>query len=226
MRIRSFNVAIRRIVTVDDGNPVLRAKARPIARVNRRIRKLMDDMVETMRDADGVGLAAPQIGLDLRVIVVELPIMPEPTPQASDQEEASETLVPAEQHEAEAEQQEAEGEADEYEDYPTRVFALANAEIVWASEDMEEGREACLSIPGLFGDVPRHASIHVRGLDRSGEEILLELERYDARVFQHEIDHLDGRLYVDLVTGLDKLYTLEEDEEGEWVRVPYEMPSV
>ena len=203
-------MAIRRIVTVDEDNPVLRAQARPITRVNRRIRKLMDDMVETMRDADGVGLAAPQIGLDMRVIVVEVPLMPE----GSEGSESPEAI------DAEA------AMAERDEEPPTRVFALANAEIVWASDEIVEGREACLSIPGLFGDVPRHAAVHVRGLDRSGEALLLELQDFDARVFQHEIDHLDGRLFVDLVTGLDKLYTLEEDEDGDWVRVPYATPSV
>ena len=177
-------MSLRTIVKIDDDNPVLRAVTQRVPGVSRRIRDLMDDMLETMRDAEGVGLAAPQIGLDLQVIVVEVP---------EDLEEP-------------------EG--------PTRLWTLANPRILSQSEAMEEGREACLSIPDLFGDVPRHIDIVVEALDRFGRTQQLALSGFEARVFQHEIDHLHGILYPDRVTGPDKLYYLEEDAEGNWVKVP------
>lgn len=170
---------------VDDDNPVLRRQARPIRRVDRQIRRLMDDMVETMREAAGVGLAAPQIGLDIQVFVAEVPL---------DLEDP---------------------------DGETRLHALADPEILWVSADLAEGREACLSIPELFGDVPRHVAMRVRALDRYSRTVELELTDFEARVFQHEIDHLNGVLFVDRVTGIDKLYFLEDGDDGEFVRVPY-----
>jgi peptide deformylase len=181
-------LSLLRIVKVDDGNPVLRAKCKPARRIDRATRTLMDDMVETMRDAPGVGLAAPQVGVDLRVIVVEVPVDPE----------------------------------DETEEAAMHLWALADPKIVWASEETVEDQEACLSIPHLYGDVPRHVAIHVEALDRSGRNLKLELEGFAARVFQHEIDHLDGILFTDRVTGFDKLYRFEEDNKGDMVRVPYE----
>ena len=90
---------------------------------------------------------------------------------------------------------------------------------------MEEGREACLSIPDLFGDVPRHVSIVVEALDRHGRTQRIALEGFPARVFQHEIDHLHGILYPDRLTGPEKLYHLEEDGEGNWVKVPVRQRS-
>lgn len=172
------------LVTVDDDNPVLRSRCQPVPAVSRRIRQLMDDMVETMRDAEGVGLAAPQVGLDLQVIVVEVP------------------------------------EDLEQPEGPAVLWQLANPRILSQSEAMEEGREACLSIPDLFGDVPRHLAIVVEALDRHGRTQRIELEGFHARVFQHEIDHLHGILYPDRLSGPEKLYHLEEDGEGNWVRVP------
>ncbi len=183
-------MSIRPIVSVGDNDRVLRSTARPVRRIDRRIRNLMHDMIETMRDANGVGLAAPQIGLDLQVFVAEVP------------------------------------EDIDDPDSPVRTYALADPEVVWASEAKVEGREACLSIPELFGDVPRHVQIKVRALDRTGRRVELDLHDFEARVFQHEIDHLHGVLFPDRVTGLDKLYFLEENDAGELVRVPYAVPAV
>jgi peptide deformylase len=142
----------------------------------------MDDMVETMRAAPGVGLAAPQVGVDLRVIVVETPV---------DEDGDSPRL-----------------------DGPTRLHVLANPEIVWADPAMEEGQEACLSVPDLFGDVERHVACKIRGLNAAGKTLELDVEGFEARVFQHEIDHLDGRLFTDRVNSLDKLYGLEDTSNG------------
>jgi peptide deformylase len=175
----------RPIVTVQDRRPVLRAVARPVRRVDRAVRRLMDDMLETMREAPGVGLAAPQVDVSLRVIVVETPV-----------------------------------DSDDP-DGPTRVRALADPEIVWFDPDLVEDQEACLSIPGLYGDVPRHMAIRVRALDRSGRRIEFDAEGFEARVIQHEMDHLDGVLFTDRVSGIDKLYYIRENEQGEIVRVPF-----
>lgn len=183
-------MAVLRVVTVHDDDPVLRTKAEAVSRVSGRIRRLMDDMVATMREAPGVGLAAPQVGESLRVIVVEIPLdFDDP-------------------------------------DAGTKLHAVANPEIISAEEESAEGQEACLSIPNLFGDVPRSVACRVRGLDRGGEPIELNLEGFEARVFQHEIDHLEGILFPDRVTGLEKLYHVRENEEGELVRVPYTVPTV
>jgi peptide deformylase len=183
-------LAVLKIVTVQDDDPTLRASAAPVGRVTGRVRRLMDDMVDTMRESPGVGLAAPQVGESVRVIVVE-------TPLDYDDPDAGSSL-----------------------------HAVADPEIVWLSEEVEEGQEACLSIPGLYGDVPRAKAIKVKGLDRGGNQIELDLEAFEARVFQHEIDHLEGVLFPDRVTSLDKLYHIREDEEGELVRVPYTVPTV
>ncbi len=181
-------MAQRRIVTVEDGDPVLRRPARPVSRVDAAIRQLMDDMVATMRSAPGVGLAAPQIGVPQRVIVVEVPVES--------------------------------GDGQPAEDGQTRLWTLANPEIVWRSEELEEGQEACLSVPELYGDVPRSVAIRVRALHRNGRRETFEARGFEARVLQHEIDHLDGILFVDRVTSLDKLYRIEEQAPGQYVRVP------
>lgn len=176
---------IRSIVLVSSPEAaILRQRAAAVRRIDRDLRRLLDDMVETMREAPGVGLAAPQIGLGLRAIVVETPL-DEDDPERG-----------------------------------TRVFRLADPEIVAVSDALAEDQEACLSIPGLFGDVPRHERILVRALDYTGRRVELDLIGFEARVFQHEIDHLNGVLFTDRVTGPDKLYALREAEDGSFERVP------
>ncbi len=155
-------MTLRKIVTLPD--PVLRRKARPIAKFDKDLQTLIDDMVETMREAPGVGLAAPQIGLSERLIVVEY-------------------------YERE--------EDEENEEAPKKVWAVINPEIVKASEETLLGVEGCLSIPGLLGEVERHAEIHVRGLNRYGKPLKIKARGWLARIFQHEIDHLNGVLFTD-----------------------------
>lgn len=169
-------MAIRKIVTIHEENPVLRQKARPVKRVTPEIRQLMDDMVETMRTAPGLGLAAPQVNVPLRVIVVEVPRDVE-NPEAG-----------------------------------TVVYALANPEIVRRSRETEEGEEGCLSIPGVYGYVERAKSVSVRGLGRSGRRVRIQAEGFLARVLQHEIDHLEGILFIDHITDPEKLWTVEPGE--------------
>ncbi len=149
-------MAIRNIITVP--HPTLRRKARPVTRFDNELQTLIDDMVETMRAAPGVGLAAPQVDVSLRVIVVEY----------GDDENA-----------------------------PPRLYVMVNPEITRFSGETEIGTEGCLSIPGLLGDVERPTSITVKGQNRHGQPVKLKLSGWVARIFQHEIDHLDGVLFTD-----------------------------
>jgi peptide deformylase len=158
-------MTLRKIVTLPE--PVLRRKAHAVTQFDKNFQALIDDMVETMREAPGVGLAAPQIGLSERLIVVEY-------------------------YERE--------EDEEVEDAPRKVWAVANPEIIKASEEKLMGVEGCLSIPNLVGDVERHAAIQVRGLNRHGKPTKIKAEGWLARIFQHEIDHLNGVVFTDLAS--------------------------
>ncbi|MFQ5340759.1 MAG: peptide deformylase [Anaerolineae bacterium] len=176
-------MAIRKVVTIDEGNPVLRQKARRVREVTPAIQQLMDDMVETMRQAPGVGLAGPQVAVLLRVIVVEVPKDFE-DPEAG-----------------------------------TWLYALANPEIARMSDETEEGEEGCLSIPGYYGYVKRAAAVTVKGLDRRGKRVRLKAEGFLARVLQHEIDHLEGILFIDHISDPDKLWKIEPHEVSEEARL-------
>ena len=167
-------MAKREIVTLPD--PVLRLKARKVARGVDEVRQLMDDMVETMRVAPGVGLAAPQIGDSRRVIVVEY-----------------------------AEPPEQEGEPAK----PPKLFALANPEIVRHSQTVVTGVEGCLSVPGLVGQVERFDAVTVQALNRQGHAVRIKASGWLARIFQHEMDHLDGTLFIDLAS---EVWQGEENE--------------
>jgi len=162
-------MALRRIVTLPD--PVLKRKAHPVNKFDKTLHTLLDDMVETMRDAPGVGLAAPQIGLSERIIVIEY---------------------------FERDEQE------EIEDAPRKVWAVINPEIVKVSEEKLIGVEGCLSIPGLVGEVERHAEVQVKGLNRHGKSMKIKARGWLARIFQHEIDHLNGILFTERATRLWK----------------------
>ncbi|MBC7251522.1 MAG: peptide deformylase [Anaerolineae bacterium] len=170
-------MAIREILTVPD--PRLRRKARPVKKVNKKIQALFDDMLETMRAAPGIGLAATQIGVDLRLIVLELPEDEEENPLAG------------------------------------QPIFMVNPELV-SARGREEEQEGCLSVPGYVGYVERATEVTVQGLDRHGRPVRIDATGLLARAFQHEIDHLDGVLYVDRLKGPDKLYRIvEAEEEGE-----------
>lgn len=172
-------MAILKIIQPD--NPTLRQKAQPVTTFDEEFQQLVDDLIETMRAASGVGLAAPQVDHSLRVAVIEtLPDLDE-------------------------EGNEIEGSRD--------LYVLANPEILWESPDLEDGIEGCLSIPGWLGEVSRHQSILVRAQDRHGNKVRLRVHDWDARIFQHEIDHLDGILYIDRLTDPDNFWTEEEYQE-------------
>ena len=151
-------MAVRPIVTLPD--EILRRKARRVTEFGPDLKALIDDMVETMREAPGVGLAGPQVNVPLRVIVVEF------------------------------------GDIDD-EEVPPKLYTIANPEIARASSDVDVGTEGCLSIPGVVGDVERPVSVTVKGQDPNGRPLKIKASGWLARIFQHEIDHLNGVLFVD-----------------------------
>jgi peptide deformylase len=160
-------MAIREIITVP--NKTLRGKARKVTSFGAELQKLIDDMVETMRAAPGVGLAAPQLNVPLRVIVVEF--------NESEDEET-----------------------------PPKLYMVVNPKITRFSSDQEIGTEGCLSIPGIVGDVERPISVTVKGFNRRGQPLKIKASGWLARIFQHEVDHVDGVLFVDRA---DKVWQIE-----------------
>ena len=173
-------MTVREIVFVPD--PVLRKKAKAITKFDEKLQTLIDDMVETMREAPGVGLAAPQIGMLERVIVVEYY-----------ENEADEDLEDA----AEA---------------PKKLYTIVNPEITRRSSDVEVGTEGCLSVPGFNGEVERHLAVTVKGQNRHGQPVTLKLKDWTARIFQHEIDHLNGVLFTDRASRIWKPEGPVEDQ--------------
>lgn len=169
-------MALLDIVTLPD--KILRSRTQPVTRYDEELQQLIDDMIETMREAPGVGLAAPQIGQAIKLTVIET--LPE---------------VDEDGHEIEDSRE---------------LYVITNPEIVWTSRKMVKGIEGCLSIPGYLGEVERYESIRVRALDRHGKKIKLRLNGWTARIFQHEIDHLNGVLYIDRLTDQDNFWTEEE----------------
>ena len=141
------------------GDEVLRKNCRPVEQITPRILTLLDDMLETMRAADGCGLAAPQVGILRRIVVVEVE--------------------------------------------PGVVYELINPKIVAFSGE-QEGREGCLSVPGRWGIVKRPMHVTVEACNRKGEVIRITGHELLARAFCHELEHLDGKLYIDSATSMDE----------------------
>ncbi len=168
-------------------DPRLKNVARPVESVDDGIRRLMDDMLETMYTAPGLGLAAPQVGVLERVIVVD----------AAGEEGAANPLL------------------------------IANPELVRVSDDDASYEEGCLSLPNHYADVIRPRAIRLRYLDRDGETRELEAEGLLATCIQHEMDHLDGILFVDHVSALKRnmilrklVKTKKSENKSEWVPKP------
>lgn len=145
-------------------NPILRRKAQPVNRFDAALQDLVNSMIETMRAAPGVGLAAPQVGISDRIIVVEYP------------------------------------EDDTQEDSPKKLYVVVNPELKEVSEETEMGIEGCLSIPNLHGEVERSLAVIVKGQTRHGQAIKIKAKDWLARIFQHEIDHLNGIVFTDRAT--------------------------
>ena len=163
-------MALRNILTEED--PTLRKVSRPVTKFDDRLHELLDDMAETLEDARGVGLAAPQVGILRRVVVVDV------------------------------------GE---------EILELINPEIISQSGE-QTGMEGCLSVPGKYGIVTRPNVVKVRAQDRFGEWYEAEGEELIARAFCHELEHLDGHLYVDKVERFltqEELGELANEAEGE-----------
>jgi peptide deformylase len=157
-------MAILTIRAVPD--PILRQKSKRVRTIDSSVKKLIGDMIETMHAASGVGLAAPQVGVPLRVIVIGIP----------------------------------EGEN----------ITLINPEIVRRTGERLV-TEGCLSIPGYFGEVKRAQSVRVKGRNLSGKEIRIKAGELLAQALEHEIDHLNGVLYIDHLKSTDKLYKIEPE---------------
>jgi peptide deformylase len=170
-------MAILDIVCVPD--PILRRKARKVTDFGKDFQLLVTNMIDTLRDAPGVGLAAPQVAVSQQLVVIEY---------AEDEDE----------------------EGDENTSVAKKLFVLVNPEIVEKSEEMVLGVEGCLSIPDLVGEVDRHERIVVKALNRHGQPTKIKVDGWMARIFQHEIDHLDGILYTDRT---DKVWKPNDDEE-------------
>jgi peptide deformylase len=161
-------MTVRTIVTLPD--QVLRRKARPVTKFDGILQTLIDDMIDTMRDAPGVGLAAPQVGVSERVIVVEY-----------------------------AEPEETE-EGEEPQEVEPKLYVMVNPEIVKSSPETVVGVEGCLSIPTLVGEVERAYEVRIKGLNRRGQPMKLKVDGWLARIFQHEIDHINGVVFTDHAT--------------------------
>lgn len=159
-------------------HPVLHLKAEKVIKVDDELRRFLDDLLETMYADKGVGLAAPQVGVSKRMIVID------------------------------TEQRDEDGNYQ-----PGRPMYLINPEIVYKSEEKILFCEGCLSVPGQSAEVERHQKIKVRYLDYDGNECEIEAEDYPAVVLQHEIDHLDGILYIDRISRLKRNMLLKKLEK-------------
>jgi peptide deformylase len=175
-------MSVREIVFSNES--ILHEPSRRVRRIDERVEAFIDDMIETMREAHGIGLAAVQVGVPEQVVVIEVPVVVE------DDEERQE---PRE----------------------TERYVLINPQVVEASDELEEGIEGCLSIPGWVGEVERHDSVVVEAVDRQGRDVRLEAEGLLARVLQHEIDHCQGVLFIDRIEDPEKIWPVEEGREEE-----------
>ena len=149
------------------GHPVLKQIAEPVEFVNKKIRQLLDDMAETMYKTDGVGLAAPQVNVSKRIIVL---------------------------------------------DDGNVLIEVINPEIV-KKEGSQVGLEGCLSVPELFGDVERYDKIEVHGINRNNKKIKIKAEGFLARIFQHEIDHLNGILFVEKLVNPNEIFIHKKEQQ-------------
>lgn len=155
-------MVIRQILTAEE--PILRERARKVTHFDSSLHRLLDDMLETMRDAPGIGLAANQIGVPLQVAIIEL---------------------------------------------EDEITELVNPQIVRASGEVIDW-EGCLSVPGFVAEVKRHARVTVKARDRHGKEFRVKGEELFGRALQHEIDHLNGILYIDYLDSLEELVRVSE----------------
>jgi peptide deformylase len=145
-------------------NEILRTVSKPVREITPELKKFAVDMVKTMEEEQGVGIAAPQCGRNIRMVIVK--------------------LNPGEKNEV--------------------VFPMVNPEIIDHSEEQEAGEEGCLSLPGLWGKVKRYSHLTVRYKNLKNDVQTLELHHFNARIIQHEIDHIDGILFIDRAFELEE----------------------
>jgi len=178
-------MALRKVIV--KGDPLLRKKSREIKEITDHIRQLTDDMWETMYEASGVGLAAPQVGVLRRLAVIDVTEIPD------DEDEEGE-------------------EGEEPKPEPEIVkYVLINPEIIEVSEEKVKTKEGCLSVPGFVGIVERPAGVKVRAMDLDGNYFIVEGEGMLAKALLHEIDHLEGVLYTDVAESIEEVE--KESEE-------------
>lgn len=174
-------MAVRKIRRYPQHEARLRKKCTPVKQIDQTVQRLIADLKETMQEAGGIGMAAPQVGVPQRICVVYL-------------------------------------NADKDESGPT--IALINPEKL-AEGPLARDYDGCLSIPGLQGYTRRPEMIRIRALNEAGETVEYTFTGLDARIAHHELDHLDGILYIDRLDTLEDLFYIEEDEKGEVVFIPY-----
>jgi peptide deformylase len=153
-------------------HPVLKKKAEAVKAVTPELRKLMDDMIETMYVTDGIGLAAPQVGQSVRILVLDV------------EQKRGEDLTPEERR--------------------GNPVCYVNPEIVWSSEDLRVYNEGCLSVPGQYADVVRPEKIRLKYMDYDGKQHEIDADGLLATCLQHEMDHLNGILFVDHLSTLKR----------------------
>lgn len=181
-------------------DPVLKREAQPVSKVDDSVQAQMDRMLATMYDAPGIGLAANQVGLLNRVLVMDC--APDSWEYGGEQDGV--LLINSTYRSGEGD------EAPERERYPV---VMANPEVIWESEQHSVFEEGCLSLPGQFGAVERPTKVRVKYLDRDGQEQEMEAEGLVAHCVQHEIDHLNGVLFVDYLSGLKRNMIIRKMEK-------------
>lgn len=165
-------MAIRNVVT--EGDDILRKHCKEVKEITPRLKETMQDMLETMRESMGVGIAGPQVGVMRRIFVAQPDI----------------------------------GE-------DAKVYYMINPVMLEMSDEKELGVEGCLSVPDMVGDVERSVRIKMEATDLDGERKVYEFEGFDARVMQHEYDHLDGILYTDKCSNLREVPDFDDEEDYE-----------
>jgi len=181
-------MAVRRILQIEDpeDKKILKTRCHPIKEITPALRRLAADMFETMHAANGVGLAAPQIGLAQRIAVVWIP------PEVEEREDGTQVELA-----------------------PEESYVLINPEIVKTSAQEDLGQEGCLSLPGWYGDVPRHSWVTVEYTDLDGKRRRIrKAGGLLGRALQHEIDHLDGVLFIERIKDLSTLKDLRKEPDA------------
>ncbi len=182
---------VKKILTNDKHDKILKTPSKPVKKIDREVKQLIQDLKDTMADPSipALGLAAPQIGALKSVFGVYLGYYDQPE--------------------------------DEEDQEPLEATIFINPEILEQSEECAVDQEGCLSIPGMVGNVSRKLHLKVRYMDEHGHTVEREFKDDDARAFQHELDHLDGILFLQRLASLDDLFVYVRDEEGELTLLPY-----